>query len=73
MSSTIISVLQIILAILLIAAILLQQRGSGLSGAFGGQGGVYYQRRGLEKVLFWATIVIAILWGGIALATLLIS
>lgn len=72
MSPTAISIVQIILAILLIAAILLQQRGSGLSGAFGGQGGVYYQRRGLEKILFWATMAIAVAWGGVALATLLI-
>ena len=70
--STIISIIQIILSVLLIAAILLQQRGSGLSGAFGGQGGVYYQRRGLEKILFWVTIVLSALFGGVALTTLLI-
>lgn len=68
--TTLISIAQIIIAVLLIAAILLQQRGSGLSSAFGGGGGVYYQKRGLEKVLFWASIVLAALFISIALARL---
>lgn len=56
---------QIFLAVLLIAGVLLQQRGSSLGGAFGGgsdSGTVYYTRRGAEKVLFQATIVIAFLF-----------
>ena len=51
---------QIIVSILLIVAVILQQRGTGLSGAFGGAGGAgYYTKRGLEKMLFTATIVLA--------------
>lgn len=50
------NIIQIILSIALIVTILLQQRGSGLSSAFGGGGGVYYQKRGFEKILFRATI-----------------
>ncbi|MEK7151768.1 MAG: preprotein translocase subunit SecG [Patescibacteria group bacterium] len=57
-----ITIVQIVLAALLIITILLQQRGSGLSGAFGGEGGVYSTRRGVEKIIFRATIVIAILF-----------
>jgi protein translocase SecG subunit len=55
-------ILQIILAILLTGAILLQQRGSGLGSTFGGEGNVYRSMRGFEKLLFVATIVIAVLF-----------
>ena len=44
--------LQVGVAILLVIAILLQQRGSGLSATFGGEGNVYRTKRGLEKILF---------------------
>lgn len=53
------NIIQIVISIALIAAILLQQRGSGLSSAFGGGGGVYYQKRGFEKILFKATIALS--------------
>lgn len=55
---------QIILSILLIASILLQQRGASIGGAFGAENftSTFYKRRGAEKVLFQATIVIAILF-----------
>lgn len=56
----ILGIIQIVLAILMIIAILLQQRGTGLSGAFGGEGNVYRTKRGLEKVIFIATIILAI-------------
>jgi protein translocase SecG subunit len=55
----ILNIVQIIISLLLITTILLQQRGSGLSSAFGGSGGVYYQKRGMEKILFRATIVLS--------------
>ena len=55
--------IQIILSVLLVIAILLQQRGSGLSSAFGGGSGLEYStKRGAEKILFYATIVLAILF-----------
>ncbi|HVB19919.1 MAG TPA: preprotein translocase subunit SecG [Candidatus Paceibacterota bacterium] len=54
---------EIILSILLIVGIVLQQRGATLGGAFGGDNfaSTFYKRRGAEKFLFDATIVIAIL------------
>jgi len=64
---TIISLVQILIAVLLIVTILFQQRGSGLSSAFGGGGGVYYQKRGMEKVLLRASIILALAFVGIAL------
>lgn len=53
---------QLILAILVIISILLQQQGSGLGAAFGGEGNFYRSKRGLEKTLFYATIVLIALF-----------
>ncbi|MFA5098840.1 MAG: preprotein translocase subunit SecG [Candidatus Paceibacterota bacterium] len=54
---------QIIVSIILIVLILLQERSSGLSGVFGGGGGEFYsQRRGLENIIFIATIVSAVVF-----------
>ena len=57
-----IKIAQIAIAILLVVAILMQNRGSGLGGVFGGSGGVYLTKRGLEKKLFMATIVLAVIF-----------
>lgn len=59
---------QIVLAVLLIAGIVLQQRGASLGGAFGGDNfaSTFYKRRGAEKFLFTATIFISILFVGAA-------
>ncbi|MBU0722560.1 preprotein translocase subunit SecG [Patescibacteria group bacterium] len=65
-------IVQIIIAILLMLAILLQNRGIGLSGVFGGTGNIYRTKRGIEKKLFIATIVLAILFFSISLAIILI-
>ncbi|MFA5131642.1 MAG: preprotein translocase subunit SecG [Patescibacteria group bacterium] len=54
-----IKIIQVIVAILLMVAILMQNRGTGLGGVFGGSGGVYLTKRGLEKKLFLATIILA--------------
>lgn len=54
-----IKIAQIVVSVLLMVAILLQSRGTGLGGVFGGTGGVYMTKRGLEKKLFMATIVLA--------------
>ena len=55
---------QIILSILLVAAILLQQRGSSLGGAFGGDNfsSAFHKRRGAELFLFQFSIGVAILF-----------
>jgi len=54
-----IKIVQVIVAVLLMVAILMQNRGAGLGGVFGGSGGVYLTKRGLEKKLFMATIALA--------------
>ena len=67
----ILDVIQIISAVALVAVILLQNRGTGLGAAFGGEGNVYRTKRGLEQVLFNATIVIAIIFLGVSLLNVL--
>ncbi len=65
--------IQITLSVLLVISILLQVRGSGLGNIFGSVGGEFYRsKRGIEKFLYRATIIIAIIFAAncIALAYL---
>ncbi len=71
MLTFILNISQIVLSTLLVACILLQARGAGLGAAFGGEGNVYRTKRGIEKRLFQATIVVAILFFGVALANVI--
>ena len=64
---------QVILSVLLVVSILLQRTGAQVGGAFGGSdnwSSAYHTRRGFEKFLFIATIIIAILFGVSALLNL---
>ncbi|MEW6610257.1 MAG: preprotein translocase subunit SecG [Patescibacteria group bacterium] len=67
------SIVQAVLALLLIGEILLQQRGSGMGMAFGGSGEVYGVRRGAEKFIFIATIITAILFFVVGIARIVIE
>jgi len=67
-----IDILIIIVAILLIISILLQQRGSGLGAAFGGEGNVYMVKRGAEKIIFVASIILAVIFLGLGVARILL-
>tara|TARA_Y100000310_G_C20571070_1_gene758064 strand:- start:12 stop:227 length:216 start_codon:yes stop_codon:yes gene_type:complete len=67
------SIAQIAVAVLLVAAILLQRRGGGLGGAFGGEGGGFYAtRRGLQQKLYWATVMLGVLFVVLALLNLIL-
>lgn len=63
---------QIIIAIALIISILLQNRGAGVSGLFGGGGNVYMAKRGVEKKLFVATIVLSVLFFVVSLVNVIL-
>ena len=67
-----IKISQVAVAFLMMLAILLQNRGAGLGGVFGGTGGVYLTKRGLEKKLFIATIVLASLFLILSLGVFLV-
>ena len=58
---TIITVVQIVVGVALVISILLQSRGEGLGSFFGGGGEVFRTRRGLENILYYLTIVLAVL------------
>ena len=64
---------QIIVSIALIAAILLQARGTGLSGTFGGDSAVYRSRRGVERRLWQFTIVLLVLFVTFSLASFVLA
>jgi len=58
---------------LLVLLILIQPKGVGLGQVFGGEGNVYRTKRGAEKIVYYATIVFAVLFAGLALARVLIA
>jgi len=73
--SSLLPYIQIILSVLLVTAILLQVSEASVGGAFGGSdsfGAGHHTRRGFEKTLFNATIVLAVLFAIFALAALVI-
>lgn len=71
----IIPYIQIVLSILLIGGVLLQRSEAGLGSAFGGGDSFssgYHTKRGAEKMLFIATIIIAILFSATSFSLLFI-
>ncbi|HVB65833.1 MAG TPA: preprotein translocase subunit SecG [Nitrolancea sp.] len=59
--NTAVSIAMILISVVLIVVVLMQSKGSGFSGAFGGSSSsIYRTRRGLEKTLYQFTIGIAI-------------
>ncbi|PIZ46083.1 preprotein translocase subunit SecG [candidate division WWE3 bacterium CG_4_9_14_3_um_filter_41_6] len=68
----VIPAIQIVAAILLITLVLLQTKGVGLSGAFGGGGEVFYTRRGAEKIIFWLTIFVSLVFVSGSLASIIL-
>ena len=59
---TYMEIAQLIVAIVLIVALLLQVRGGGLGGIFGQQTGAYRTKRGIEKTLFRLTIILMVIF-----------
>lgn len=67
-------IVQMIISVCLIAAILLQVKGQGLGGIFGGSdSGIYKTRRGAEKTLFNLTVVLVVLFFLFALAAVILQ
>ena len=69
-----IGISQILISIIVIALILIQERGGDAGGIVGGEhfGGFHQVRRGLEKITFVATIIMVIMFGLLALTSFLI-
>jgi protein translocase SecG subunit len=72
-TTKILELIQLAVGAILVAAILSQNRGAGLSNVFGGSGAIYRTKRGFEKWLFYATIVLAVVFVGLSLAAVLSS
>jgi len=70
MKENIYNIVQLVLATLLIIVILLQQKGAGLGGVFGGSSNIYSTKRGLDKILFYATIVLAVVFFAVSILRL---
>lgn len=69
----IVTYIQMGLAVLLVAGILIQQKGAGLSSTFGGSGLEYSTKRGAEKIIFYATVAISILFVAVSVYRVSIS
>jgi preprotein translocase subunit SecG len=67
--------IQVVLSIVVVGAVLLQQTGASMGGALGGDNfsAAYHTRRGMEKTLFYVTIVAGVLLAASALLALLIK
>jgi preprotein translocase subunit SecG len=69
---SLLKIVQLLTAVLLMVSILLQNKGASLSGVFGGSGNVYLSKRGFDKILFYATITLAVIFFAVSLAIFLI-
>jgi len=64
----------ILTSIALVASIILQSKGAGLGGLTGSDtGGVFTARRGIEKTLFWVTIVFSVLFFILAITSVILA
>lgn len=71
-TQTILIAAEVVVSVLLIIAILMQNRGAGLGQSFGGDSAVYHTKRGLEKRLHQATIILAAAFLTLAILQLII-
>ncbi len=65
----ILAVAQIIVSVLLVGAVLMQNKGEGLGAIAGGFGGSYHTRRGFERFLVQATVVLGVVFVVLAALT----
>jgi preprotein translocase subunit SecG len=64
----------IIISVLLILSVILQSKGAGLGGLTGADAGsVFTARRGIERTLFWVTIVLSVVFFALVVTLLLVS
>lgn len=72
--ATYIDIALIIISIALVAAVILQNKGIGLGGLTGmDTGGVFTARRGIEKTLFWITIILSVLFFVLTLTSVILK
>lgn len=70
--NNILLIAQLAVSAVLVALILLQQRGAGLGSAFGQEGGFYGTVRGVQKKIFWATVAMGAAFVALAVLNLIL-
>jgi preprotein translocase subunit SecG len=71
---TYLNIALIIISLLLIISVIMQSKGAGLGGLTGADtGSIFTARRGVERTLFWITIVLSVIFFALVIALLLIS
>jgi len=64
----------IIISVLLILSVIIQSKGAGLGGLTGADtGSIFTARRGVERTLFWVTIVLSVIFFVLVIALLIIA
>ena len=71
---TYLNIALIIISVLLILSVIIQSKGAGLGGLTGADtGSIFTARRGVERTLFWVTIVLSVIFFALVIALLLIA
>ncbi len=71
---TYLNIALIIISVLLILSVILQSKGAGLGGLTGADtGSIFTARRGVERTLFWITIILSAVFFALVITLLLIS
>ena len=71
---TYLNIALIIISVLLILSVILQSKGAGLGGLTGADtGSIFTARRGIERTLFWVTIILSAIFFALVITLLLIS
>jgi preprotein translocase subunit SecG len=71
---TYLNIALIIISVLLVLSVILQSKGAGLGGLTGADtGSIFTARRGVERTLFWVTIVLSVVFFALVITLLLIS
>ena len=71
---TYLNIALIIISVLLILSVILQSKGAGLGGLTGADtGSIFTARRGIERTLFWVTIVLSVVFFALVVTLLLVS
>lgn len=65
-------IIQLLLSVALITIILLQAKGTGLGSTFGGSSQTYHSKRGVEKAVFYTTIILAVLFAIVSIINLVV-
>jgi preprotein translocase subunit SecG len=71
---TYLNIALIIISVLLILSVIIQSKGAGLGGLTGADtGSIFTARRGVERTLFWVTIVLSVIFFALVITLLLVS